>query len=377
MEFLDFKFRWAPSGDAIYFERTLRGVKNLWKMSVDRATLRGTGIERLTTGSGADTELALSPDGAKLAFTSEVVHVAAWLFPFDASSGRLTGPSTAISAPGSGTSAHSMTNDGSKIALLTARNGRLELWEKSLVNDSEVPVLVDDHEPRAPTWSPDGKRLAHYCEKSGAGESEIDVWSSDTRTEQMLMSPSTAFKLPYDWSPDGRDLLIAQIAQHGSQSELWSLPTSGATDTAAHKIVADQGYDLYQPHFSPNGRWIVFEGVPVPSPDSALHVVPANGGRWISIPPVGHWDDKPRWSPDGKVIYYLSERHGFFNVWGIHFDKDRGIPIGKPFRVTSFESPDLMVPTIVPPYELSITKDKLVVNLAEVSGSIWMLERVR
>jgi len=77
------------------------------------------------------------------------------------------------------------------------------------------------------------------------------------------------------------------------------------------------------------------------------------------------------------VIYYLSERHGFFNVWGIHFDKDRGIPIGKPFRVTSFESPDLMVPTIVPPYELSITKDKLVVNLAEVSGSIWMLERVR
>jgi Tol biopolymer transport system component len=100
----------------------------------------------------------------------------------------------------------------------------------------------------------------------------------------MLMSPSTAFNLPDDWSPDGRELLIAQTMQHGSQFELWSLPTSRAAGTVKHKIAAGPGYDLYQPHFSPNGRWIGFEGVPVPSPDSALYVVPANGGPWISIP---------------------------------------------------------------------------------------------
>jgi len=59
-QLIDFKFRWAPSGDSIYFERTIRGARNLWKMTIDRATLRGTSIERLTTGAGADTELALS-----------------------------------------------------------------------------------------------------------------------------------------------------------------------------------------------------------------------------------------------------------------------------------------------------------------------------
>jgi Tol biopolymer transport system component/DNA-binding winged helix-turn-helix (wHTH) protein len=67
----DFKFSWAPSGKAIYFERTSRAARNIWRMSVDPQTLRAGAIERLTTGPGLDTELSLSPDGKKLAFTSE------------------------------------------------------------------------------------------------------------------------------------------------------------------------------------------------------------------------------------------------------------------------------------------------------------------
>ncbi len=86
----DVKFSWAPSGKAIYFERTFRSAKNLWKMTVDPDTLRATAIERLTTGPGLDTQLAVSADGRKLAFTGETQHVRAWLFPFDASNGRVT-----------------------------------------------------------------------------------------------------------------------------------------------------------------------------------------------------------------------------------------------------------------------------------------------
>jgi len=141
------------------------------------------------------------------------------------------------------------------------------------------------------------------------------------------------------------------------------------------KIAGDSRFKLWQPHFSPDGRWIVFEGEK--PENSALYVISAEGGPWVPIPPRGHWDDKPRWSPDGRTIYYVSETHGFFNVWGIHFNPTRGIPVGKPFRVTKFESPNLMIPTYIPPVELSISKDKLVINLAEVSGSVWMLENVR
>ena len=56
----DFKFSWAPSGKAIYFERTSRAARNIWRMSVDPQTLRAGAIERLTTGPGLDTELSLS-----------------------------------------------------------------------------------------------------------------------------------------------------------------------------------------------------------------------------------------------------------------------------------------------------------------------------
>ena len=67
----DTKFLWMPSGNAIIFERTFRGVRNLWKMRIDPVTFRAYSIERLTIGSGMDTDFALSADGKRIAFTSE------------------------------------------------------------------------------------------------------------------------------------------------------------------------------------------------------------------------------------------------------------------------------------------------------------------
>jgi len=63
-------------------------------------------------------------------------------------------------------------------------------------------------------------------------------------------------------------------------------------------------------------------------------------------------------------------------VWGVRFDALKGKPVGDPFRVTSFESPSLMVPTNIPPAEPSLTQEKLVLTMAEVSGSIWVLDNV-
>jgi Tol biopolymer transport system component/DNA-binding winged helix-turn-helix (wHTH) protein len=375
VELIDFKFRWAPTADAIYLERTLRGVKNLWKIKIEGTALRGRAVDRLTTGAGADTELALSPDGTKVAYTTEAVHSAAWLFPFDASYGRLTGEGAPVPSPGSETDEHVITRDGAKIAFLAERDGKTQLWAESLTAHGSVPILVDNQEGRSPAWSPDGNLLAYFRGKVGSDESEIAIWSSASRTQESLTSPSTIWKFPFDWSPDGRELLISQGGRKNTAAELWSLPTSPTSGGMARKIAGDPRYDLWQPHFSPDGRWIVFEGVK--AGDSALYVIPAKGGAWIPVPPRGHWDDKPRWSPDGKIIYYVSETHGFFNVWGIHFDPTRGVPMGKPFRVTKFESPNLMIPTFIPPVELSITKNKLVINLAEVSGSVWMLENVQ
>ncbi|HYU44910.1 MAG TPA: winged helix-turn-helix domain-containing protein [Terriglobales bacterium] len=368
----DFKFSWAPSGRAIYFERTSRAARNIWRMSVDPQTLKAEAIERLTTGPGLDTELSLSADGKKLAFTGESRRIRAWLFPFDATRGRVLGSGHAVTSPGTDAWQPSLSRDGRKLAFSGDRGGNLELREKSLSDGREVPIVADDFYSRYyPQWSPDGAYLA-YTREEPSGEGRLMMWSSQSRTEEPLTTSSRTGRDAHDWSGDGKWLLVAQ------GKDVWVLPVASRpnAEAAAQKITSSPASALYQCHFSPDGRWIVFEAVRNSPVESILYVMAATGGPWIRITDGKHWDDKPRWSPDGKTIYFVSGRGGFFNVWGIRFDAVKGKPVGDPFRVTSFESPSLMVPTNVPPVELSLTQEKLVLTIAEVSGSIWILDNV-
>ena len=87
------------------------------------------------------------------------------------------------------------------------------------------------------------------------------------------------------------------------------------------------------------------------------------------------WDDKPR-SPDGKILYFLSAREGFLNVWGMRVNPKTGRPVSSPFCVTAFNSPSLMVPNYIPPVEISVSQNRLIVTAAQVSGHIWKMEGV-
>src|SRR5215472_16587937 len=40
-----------------------------------------------------------------------------------------------------------------------------------------------------------------------------------------------------------------------------------------------------------------------------IEILPRRGTR---IADSKLWDDKPRWSPDGRTIYFVSRHHGFF-----------------------------------------------------------------
>jgi len=376
----DFKFCWAPSGKAIYFERTSRAARNIWRMSVDPQTLRAGAIERLTTSAGLDTELSLSADGKKLAFTSESRRIRAWLFPFDATRGRV-GSGHAVTSPGMDAWLPSLSRDGNKLAFSGNRGGsNLELRETSLSDGREVPVVADDFYSRYfPQWSPDGAYLA-YTREEPSGEGQLMMWSSQSRTEEPLTTSSRTPPDAYDWSGDGKWLLMSQENSATAHADVWLLPVASRpnAEAAAQKVTSSPEYSLYQCHFSPDGRWIIFGAWRNRSSavESALYVMAATGGPWIRITDGKRWDDKPRWSPDGKTIYFVSGRGGFFNVWGIRFDAVKGKPVGDPFQVTSFKSPSLMVPTNIPPVELSLTQEKLVLTITEVSGSIWILDNV-
>lgn len=53
-----------------------------------------------------------------------------------------------------------------------------------------------------------------------------------------------------------------------------------------------------------------------------------------------------------------------------------GTPAGDPFQVTTFAKPKPMVAEPMNTAGLSLTHDRLVVTVAQVSGNIWVLDNV-
>jgi Tol biopolymer transport system component len=376
----DCKFSWAPSGNAIYFERTFRRARNLWKMTVDPGTLRGLAIERLTTGTGLDSELAISPDGKRLAFSGESQHVGAWLFPFDAIRGRVTGMGQQVTPVGMEAWGHSLTRDGKKLAFSAKRAGRWELWQRSLVDGREAPIVADDRYSRGfLRWSPDGERIAYFRGKTAmGGESQVVLWNGSN--EEPLTAPSALMRLVDDWTPDGKELLISQEAPDTHQIEIWLMsatPVSGG-NPASRKVVSDPAYQLYWSDLSPDGRWIVYQAIrDLPTKfEGKLFITRTSGGPQTQITDGKYWDDKPLWSPDGKAIYFVSGRKGFYNVWGLRFDPAQEKTTGDAFQVTAFENPALMIPQHIPAVYFSLAQDKLVLTMSQTSGSIWVLDNV-
>jgi Tol biopolymer transport system component/tRNA A-37 threonylcarbamoyl transferase component Bud32 len=366
-------FAWAPSGKAIYLEQSFRGAKNIWRMEVNPETLRPLSLKRLTTAS-YDTEPALSRDGGKLAFTSKTFQLRAWMFPFDANDGRLKGPGKPVTPSGRQALAFTLSRDGKSLAYIGNRQGKPELWRMSVDDGQESLIHGDDfHLPDSPIWSPDGTRLAYWqsrfrtVEGQTTSEGQLMVWSALTSEKK----PTKLQIQPFDWSLDGRSILGSQFNQDSHHYEIWTVDIDDAAQSA-RKIASAPDYDLWQEHFSPDGRWILFEANR--GGESTIFLMSAAGGPWIPVTDGKQWDDKPRWSPDGKTIYFVSGRNRFNNVYGVRFDPVKGKAFGSPFRVTDFRSPAAMIPQSIIPVELGISRDRLVVNVEQLSGNIWVLD---
>jgi Tol biopolymer transport system component/DNA-binding winged helix-turn-helix (wHTH) protein len=378
----DYLFSWSPSADAIYFERGYREARNIWKLTVDPESMRATRVERLTTGQGPDASATVSRDGKRLAFSAKSQRIQTYLFPFDAGAGHITGEGTAITPPGRTSIEPDISRDGTKVAYTVPYGEKAglgnvdvhnEVWVKSLVDGSDVPAIADhDYSRWFGRWSPDDTRLAYERRNLKTNERQLMVWSSETHDEQPLAAPNT-FTDVLSWSSDGKWLLTNYM------NEIWLAPVSSAphVEMAMRKIISDRSEYLFQTSLSPDGRWIVFEAVAnSPKLESTIYVIPATGGQWTRITDGRHWDDKPRWSQDGKTIYFVSGPDGFFNVWGIHFDPETGKPVGLPFQVSKFDRPRLMIPRWIPSVGFSLAHDKFVLTMAEESGNIWVLENV-
>ena len=375
------EFVWSPLGDAIYFEGRSEEAVNIWRVGVDPKSMEWRdGPERVTVGRGLDTDIAVSPDGKKLAFTVRDESTRLWSLPFDPKDGRILAKGEPITPKGAHALYPDVTPDGMHVVYRTIRRGRHELHRRSLVagDDRVLPVTGEMLVPR---WSDDGTQLAFRRRLPALSDGAetlgtVVLVAADGSHERNLTTPSAREFTPYDWSSDGKWILAS--CEHGpaDRTAVCLLPIAGAprADEQMRLIAADPDRNLYQATFSPNQRWIAFNAT---SPGlSAIYVVSSEGGQWTAVSEGTFWDDKPRWSPDGRTLYFVSNRSGFLNVWGRRFDPNTGKPSGDPFRVTNLENPSERVSSPVNTMELAIAPNQMILPIVEASGSVWVLEHI-
>jgi hypothetical protein len=142
-------------------------------------------------------------------------------------------------------------------------------------------------------------------------------------------------------------------------------------------LASDPKRDLFNQRFSPDYRSIVFLALdPADVSASTVYVTSAAGGRWTAVTEGLAFDDKPRWRPDGRAIYFVSNRTGLPNVWGRRFDAAAGAPTGRPFAVTSFASPLFMLTSRTAEMDIALSANRLFLPISESQGEVWMLDQV-
>ena len=93
---------------------------------------------------------------------------------------------------------------------------------------------------------------------------------------------------------------------------------------------------------SPDGKWVVFDCQDVDlaanTKSSHLWIVPATGGESRRLNPTPNHEERPRFSPDGKRLIWMSKATDPTQIWMSDFDPAGGQLVGKPYQVTSIST---------------------------------------
>jgi TolB protein len=286
---------------------------------VFRVDLGDRSLHRLSDGGSFVTSPTWSPDGTELAYVTggsdgtEVVIVNA-----DGDDRRTVFRDRLYQAraldwsPGGGTIALAAVADETAVTVgFVTTDSSLTRWVDSYRNDRSIG---------APTWSPDGTRLAYarpwgsfrLTRQSGGRPAAPSVDARPIRVVVAASAGGGPHVVPVEgetsdpqWSPDGRSLLFTRAV--GRSSQLVVVPTVGATatTTAVSGSLTDG-----RAAWAPNSRRIAFAGVSQ-SGDRRYHLylVTADGqgdARQVLGDAVATL--RPAWSPDGGQLAFADDK---------------------------------------------------------------------
>jgi len=357
-------------GDQVVFSGVLGDSTNLWRIPISSQTWRVAGApQRLTFGTGLETGPTAA--GSRVVFSSQVSNDDIWSLRVDANHGIASGEPRRLTEDSAVDYWPSLSADGRKIAFLSRRSGKDNVWLKDLETGKETALTSTSENDARPQISPDGSKVVY--EAGGQIYTAAISPGGAPRVAEKVCTDCAS--QPTGWSPDSRKIIL-YLNRAGATRRILILDLASGEPVT----LVQHPTDLIVGRYSPDGRWVVFTETLAPT-RRRIFVVPTSGrmpvpqSEWIPITDGQGLDRSPEWSPDGNSLYFLSERDGFRCVWAQPVDPGTKHPAGAPFAVQHFHRSRFSIR-----YQdtgtvgLSIAPDKMVFAMGETTGNIWMVQ---
>ncbi len=211
----------------------------------------------------------------------------------------------------------------------------------------EAHLLVSHPaEESRPLYSPDGARLAFVSTRTGGGD--IYILTLATGELKRLTFDDSMDQLDA-WSRDGKWIYFSNASHDvGRKNDLYRVSSDGGTPMA---VSADRFVNEFQAAPSPDGSSVAFAARGNGDQqwwrnghshldESEIWVRRADG-KYEKVIDLNGRNAWPMWMPDGKQMYFMSDRGGAQNLWNVATGAN-----AKPKQITKFNSGRVLWPSI-------------------------------
>jgi serine/threonine protein kinase len=223
--------------------------------------------------------------------------------------------------------------DATQVAYESKRTGNWDIWVTQVGGRAAVN-LTADHEgaDRFPSWSPDGSQIAFYSSRQGGGYFVIPALGG--RPRKVGGGSRYPRHGPPQWSPDGRRLayVVSNEWSRDWHVNIVSLESASSQRLDLPGPAGSRGWHL---SWSPDGRFFAYSTAwDEWDPNPQVWVVRLQDGTGFPVTEGATRNLSPSWSPDGRSLYFVSNRGGSMDLWQQELAAD-GTPRGTPQRLTT------------------------------------------